>query len=191
MTRSTLETYGGTYFDYTAPRAEDVYVSDLARALSNACRFAGHVSRFYSVAEHAALVAGYVRDAGHPELELAALHHDSHEAYLGDLPTPLKFLIGIAYYEMRDAIDVAVAEAIGVDPADFHHPAIVEADALALRVEARALKASRGESSHWAAWTANPTPAPDAPWRLGWTPPYAEGFFRGAHAEAVAARRAV
>lgn len=181
VSRTTLETQSGLYFDYVDPRPEQVDVDDIAHALAHTVRFGGHVDRYYSVAEHSLLVAHYVeKSTGDYGLTLAALFHDGHEAYLGDIPTPLKRLLGGAYYNMRDAVDAAIATKIGIDPFDFHHPAIAAADALALRVEARQLKASRGESDHWAAWVEDPTPAPDPPrpFELGLRPFAAKLGFR-------------
>jgi 5'-deoxynucleotidase YfbR-like HD superfamily hydrolase len=62
----------------------------LPGALAKICRFGAQTKHFYSVAQHALLVRRLVLDAGHDDLELIALHHDSHEAFVGDLPTPLK-----------------------------------------------------------------------------------------------------
>jgi len=64
------------------------------------------------------LVRDLVAEAGYPELVLAALHHDSHEAYLCDTPKPLKSKIAAttdAYDRVCDAFDVAIAEAFGFE----------------------------------------------------------------------------
>src|SRR4051794_24417338 len=108
MTRTTtaIETSPtGTLFDFADSRPEMVHVEDIARSLSLQCRFGGFVSRFYSVAEHALLVHRLVRDVAGPELAFAALHHDSHEAYLGDIPTPLKKLLGWRFEELAWEVD--------------------------------------------------------------------------------------
>lgn len=77
---------GGRKFHPFDPRPEDIDIDDIAHALSHVCRFGGHVRRFYSVAEHSVLVARCV-----PKIVgLAALLHDAAEAYLGDIPRPIK-----------------------------------------------------------------------------------------------------
>jgi 5'-deoxynucleotidase YfbR-like HD superfamily hydrolase len=58
---------------------------DIAHALSNICRYAGHTKRFYSVAEHCVVMAELF-----PDEAKAALLHDAAEAYFGDLPRPIK-----------------------------------------------------------------------------------------------------
>lgn len=64
---------------------------DIAHALSNQCRFSGHVRKFYSVAEHSVRVARWVRKhGGSIEERKWALLHDASEAYLVDMPKPLK-----------------------------------------------------------------------------------------------------
>lgn len=142
--RTAFETASGGFFDFASPRAEDVNLADVAASLSKTCRFSGHIRRFYSVAEHALLVRDLVVRMGHPELALAALHHDSEEAYLGDVITPLKARLGDAFQAVRAPLDAAVGGAFGIDPALFHHPVIVEADLRALRAEAHELKPSSG-----------------------------------------------
>lgn len=149
--RTTMECYpSGCWFDFADPQPDQIDLDDIATALSNACRFGGHVPWHYSVAEHACLVRDLVRQ-DHPELGAAALHHDSHEAYMGDLPTPLKNALEQAgvYRPMVDAIDAAIGELFGLDPAQFHHPAIQEADLLALRMEASVVKRSKGIEGAW------------------------------------------
>lgn len=132
----TLQTYRGrpVTLDNLAP--EDVDLEDIAHALSHICRFGGHTKKFYSVAEHALLTRRIVIANGHPNLSFAALHHDSHEAYLGDHPTPLKKLVP-ELRELAKRMDRSIGEALGVNDLLFHHPAVVHADQMALRAEKR------------------------------------------------------
>lgn len=147
-----METYpAGLWFDFADPRPEHIDLDDIATALARVCRFGGHVPRHCSVAEHACLVSWLVVEAGHPELALPALHHDDHEAYTGDLPTPLKNALEDAgvYRPMVDSIDQAIGTQLDIDPTEFHHPAVVAADELALRMEAARVKQSRGIQGAW------------------------------------------
>lgn len=148
-TRTSIETYTGLFFDYVNPKLEQVDIDDIAHALAHTVRFGGHVNHYYSVAEHCLIVRQLVIEQGRPDLGLAALLHDAHEAYLGDLPSPLKALIGPNYRNLVALADYVIASACGFDPADFHAPAVVEADALALRHEAACLKQSEGTGPHW------------------------------------------
>lgn len=68
------------------PRPEDVDIRDIAHALSNVCRFAGHTRFHYSVAQHSFLASVYAP----PESALPALLHDAAEAYMGDIARPWK-----------------------------------------------------------------------------------------------------
>jgi 5'-deoxynucleotidase YfbR-like HD superfamily hydrolase len=81
-----IQTVTGKRFYPLEPRAEDVDIKDIAHALSNQCRFAGHVRAFYSVAQHSVIVAGYLP----PYLALHGLLHDAAEAYTFDCPAPIK-----------------------------------------------------------------------------------------------------
>lgn len=75
--------------DFRHPTTDMIFLEDIAEALSRTCRWNGHVP--ISVAEHSYNV--YVecedRDGVH------ALLHDAAEAYLGDIPTPLKRMMSV------------------------------------------------------------------------------------------------
>jgi len=148
-TPSCIETHTGGFYDFAFPLPEQIELEDIAYALSKVCRFGGHCARFYSVAEHAVNVRRLVREHGRPDLGLAALHHDSHEAYIGDIPSPLKRSLGVAVEEVALAADMAIARWLGFEVGDLHEQDIKAADILALRHEAAALKPSKGAGEHW------------------------------------------
>jgi uncharacterized protein len=140
-----LDTASGTRLDLDRPNPSAIKLEDIASALSKICRFGAQAREFYSVAQHAILVKRLVMDAGHSRLGLLALHHDSHEAFAGDIPTPLKQKIDSATTVYRDVcqrLDLAIADALGLDwplreSSDWQ--VIKAADSLALRIEAARL----------------------------------------------------
>lgn len=83
-----LLTFSGRSVAPMAPRTADIGIEDIAHALAHQCRFGGHVREFYSVAQHSIYVSRHVP----PEAALWALLHDASEAYIADVPTPLKRL---------------------------------------------------------------------------------------------------
>lgn len=87
-----IETYSGVRFCPLAPEVSKIRIHDIAHALSNQCRFSGHVRHFYSVAEHSVRVSRLLekRVPKNRRIWLKGLLHDASEAYLVDLPTPLK-----------------------------------------------------------------------------------------------------
>ena len=86
-----IETYTGRAFWPLAPKKEALSVIDIAHALSNQCRYSGHVRFFYPVAQHCCLLAKWVADRGGTALDcLQILMHDAPEAYLVDIPRPVK-----------------------------------------------------------------------------------------------------
>jgi hypothetical protein len=131
-----LCTASGRQFWPLDPRADEIRVEDIAHALARSCRFLGHCSRFYSIAEHSLLVARHT--VGDEATRLRALLHDAAEAYLPDMPRPLKHLPEFAWYrETERRIMDAVCERFGLE---LEEPASVKAaDLRALATEAREL----------------------------------------------------
>jgi len=84
--KNQIRTFSGIYINVITPTAEQIEIKDIAHALSQQCRFAGHLPAFYSVAQHSVLCSYLVE----PEWQLQALMHDASEAYLLDIPSPIK-----------------------------------------------------------------------------------------------------
>lgn len=106
-----MQTASGGVFWPLDPRASEVKIEDIAHALSNMCRYAGHVSEFYSVAQHSVLVSRSLP----PEYRLWGLLHDAAEAYVVDVPRPIKrFLTN--YAEIEAGVMRVVVEAFGLTP---------------------------------------------------------------------------
>ena len=140
---SWSQTFSGVAFTPLDPRPEDVRLEDIAHHLSLQCRFAGATRRFYSVAEHSVLVSRVVPQEG--GLPLAALLHDAAEAYLVDIPTPIKRHLysasdmGVESINMLEfRIQTAIADALGVETR-FTDARIKAADLAVLMAEARKL----------------------------------------------------
>src|ERR1017187_2988058 len=114
-------------------------VEDIAHALAHRCRFGGHASKFYSVAEHSV----HVSQLYLPEHALWGLLHDASEAYLVDLPRPLKLLPEFApYREAECQLQRAVAVRFGLPP--YQPASVTEADDTMLWIEAHSLLDSAG-----------------------------------------------
>lgn len=105
-----MQTNSGRRFYPLDPRPHEIDREDIAHALSLLCRYGGHVDRFYSVAEHCILMSQAVA----PEKALAALLHDATEAYVCDVPRPLKRQLP-AYRDIEDRVWWAVAVHFGID----------------------------------------------------------------------------
>ena len=127
-----LTTFTGGKVDYANPQPEQINIMDIATALSRECRYAGHASHFYSVAQHSVLCSRIAP----PELAIEALLHDAAEAYLKDIPSPLKALL--PDYKLLEArFDRAIREHFGLP--ELHSPAVKEADNILLVTEIRDL----------------------------------------------------
>jgi hypothetical protein len=150
---SNIITYTGRLFDVLKPRPEDVDIVDIAHALANSCRWGGHCRTFFSVAQHSVLTSLHVP----PEHGLWGLLHDAAEAYLVDVPRPIKHLLP-AYQEMEEIIMAAVCRRFSMDSVE---PLIVkEVDMRLLATEAEIL----GMHPHlWGAALSHPLPVVISP----------------------------
>lgn len=132
---SWITTYSGLPFWPLEPRVEDVRILDIAHALSLVCRWSGHVTKFYSVAQHSILVSENVPE----KLKLAALLHDASEAYISDLSRPIKRAPGLGevYMKVEKEIQDSINAKFGIET--IHLPEIKRADNLLLLTEQRDL----------------------------------------------------
>lgn len=121
MAGGAIQTVSGRWVDPLDPDPESIDLGDIAQALSNQCRFGGHARVFYSVAQHSVLVADVCAQRGAaPEEVLAALMHDASEAYLVDLPHPLKHRspLGEPYKLAEERLEEAIRARFGLQPFD-------------------------------------------------------------------------
>jgi hypothetical protein len=101
-----FNTASGVKVDLNHPKPEMFNIEDIAGALSKICRFGGHSSAFYSVAQHSVIMAAMAPK----DCKREALLHDAAEAYLGDVIKPLKIVLGKSYSKVEAAFELAIAE---------------------------------------------------------------------------------
>ena len=86
-----ITTYTGGHINPLVPDMALIDIRDIAHALSMTCRGNGHVKTFFSVGQHCINAAREAAARGHSKrVILACLIHDASEAYLSDVPKPLK-----------------------------------------------------------------------------------------------------
>ncbi len=162
-----MQMHSGVRFWPLDPRPEDIRIEDIAHSLSLLCRFGGHCRRFYSVAEHSFHVASLLPD----HLKLAGLLHDASEAYVVDLPSPLKRCLP-DYQTIEAGVHRAIAEHFGL-PEEMP-PEVKTADRQMLVTEAWELMAHPPEE--WAEVAAGTNSAPSIRVRC-WKPELAAAQF--------------
>lgn len=107
----------------------DINIYDIAHSLARICRFNGHTVKHYSVAQHSVHVSDaletYYKD-DHPD-RLDALKwgllHDAAEAYIGDIPRPIKKLLGQTIVDIETDLLMKIAERFDLPwpiPASIH-----------------------------------------------------------------------
>lgn len=165
-----MQTFTGRQFWPLDPRVEEVCIEDIAHSLALQCRYAGHCRVPYSVAEHSVRVCWYVgakvhedgrvSQEGEARLMLAALLHDASEAYLVDLPRPVKRHMP-DYRPIEDRVTAAVESWAGLPAGLCAHHLVKEGDEVILATEARDLL-----GPHAADWNLSHAPLPKVivPW---------------------------
>ena len=117
-----IQTYMGRQFYPLDPRPEDVTLEDIMHSLSMQVRYTGHAPEAYTIAQHSVLVS-------HRAQHLAEQHgmvksycvdaarygllHDATEAYLVDVPRPIKPMLK-NYAEIEAQVMVAIALRFGL-----------------------------------------------------------------------------
>jgi hypothetical protein len=137
-----FQTNSGTLVYLTDPKKEQICIYDIAHNLSHQARYNGALDQFYSVAQHSVYVAEYMESQGHDtNMCLKALLHDAHEAYLGDVVTPLKVLLP-DYMVIEQNLDDVICDKFKV-PRGMP-PELKEADKIIYATEVRDLRKPYG-----------------------------------------------
>lgn len=125
----------------TAQQFNEPTIEEIAHALAQINRFTGHTKRPYSVAEHSLLVCSIAANEGaSPMAQLAALLHDAHEAFTGDVSSPVKWAIGEPWEVLEQSQAIGLHNALGVRSAMVaHHASVKRWDLMALATERRDL----------------------------------------------------
>lgn len=124
-----IRTYTGKYIDVFSLKEEDIDIEDIIRAISHAPRYGGHMKKQISVLRHTFHVIPFLKEKKNI---IAALLHDASEAYLCDMPKPIKDQLP-GYLELEDKIMEVIAKKF-----NFEYPLnedIHNADKLALEYE--------------------------------------------------------
>lgn len=103
-----IRTFTGKYVDIFDPKPEMFCIQDIAHSLSFQCRFSGHLPKFYSVCQHSIECFNMASK----ENKLEALLHDATEAYMLDIPKPIKEHLP-DYKEMENRLAMVLASVFG------------------------------------------------------------------------------
>lgn len=136
------------------PEAHELRIPDMVQALSRICRFNGHVTEHYSVAEHSVLVSYLVPK----EYALAGLLHDGAEAWIGDMNGIIKNMLraespNCFYFELERQFDALVnvifTKIKMPDQQLGYFPSVKEADHAALERELSFFRDGIGDMACW------------------------------------------
>jgi len=135
-----IMTFTGKRFFPLDPRPEDVDVRDICHALSLETRYGGHCAYHYSVAQHTVLLHNYiVLDGGFRKgVARYCLLHDASEAYIKDIPRPLKAFLP-DYVKIEAGLCDMFEIMFGVKLYDFEKSEFKELDTRICRDEMEAL----------------------------------------------------
>lgn len=154
----SIQTSTGGIFYPLDVREEEITLKDVAHGLSHKARFTGHTSRLYTTAEHAVRVSECVEMLGGTIMQqYVALHHDDSDAYLPDVPTPLKVLPEFEFFrKIEKDIEHACYRKFGCVIDDY--TIVKKADMMLLLTEKRDLMPK--VNSNWGRFEMKPIPKP-------------------------------
>jgi len=155
LKKATIKTFTGKIVAPLSMELKDIHPKDIVHALQNKCRFTGHTSRFYSVGQHSCIVSEIVQwlysgEENQSPITLKTLVqqatlHDADEAYLPDIPSPIKQLPEFAYLkQVGNDIFTLVMEWHNLPTTE--HPLVKKADRIALALEKESLMNTKTEN---------------------------------------------
>jgi 5'-deoxynucleotidase YfbR-like HD superfamily hydrolase len=120
QTNSCIAIVGGTFVDLSDPSTAEYDINAIAHALARVNRYTGHIETdAYSVAEHCV----HVSNAIDQRYAYEGLMHDAAEAFVGDVSSPLKQMLGRTFRDIEDAFHVELAKRFGFQfpyPSEVH-----------------------------------------------------------------------
>ena len=129
-----IGTFTGRLIDLQRITSDDIRLADIAHALALTCRFGGHCSIFYSVAEHSIRMSNLSNLFPFPA---EILMHDAAEAYVGDFNPGMKHAFSLRPFEEK--IQDVIAERFDLWSAGLRHPDLKVLDEMMSRTEIRDL----------------------------------------------------
>jgi hypothetical protein len=119
----------------------------IARQLGKLCRYAGATPDWWSVARHSLLVAALAPDD--PAHRLAALLHDAHECWTGDILRPMTRQLTDGaradIHQIQHCVDQRLHELLKFFPASIVLQSVAKADDTACKLEMQLLGKSSAE----------------------------------------------
>ncbi len=153
---SWILTRSGRHLDFQNPAPAGIAIEDIVVSLARDCRFSGQTRESYSVAQHSVLASRIVPEA----FALETLLHDATEAFMKDLPSPLKGMLP-EYSRIERTLDRAIRRKFGL-PGEMSAP-VHRADLILLATEKRDLMPP--DPRPWACLEGiAPLPNPIVPW---------------------------
>ncbi len=143
----------GSFINFLHPDPATIHLEDIALALSRIPRFTGHTLVEWPVINHLLLTEWignrrYLETTS--EMHLYYLLHDAHEAYIGDVSTPLKAVLNDALESIAGRLDAAIYASLKMlPPTESQKQEVKWADTISLCAEARVLLPSRGKKRPW------------------------------------------
>lgn len=153
-------THSGLRLNLLEPDPASICIEDISHALSNLCRFTGHTTKFYSVAEHSLRASVFICEklawggegtekipklSTDTSLALETLLHDATEAYLGDVSSPLKAQLP-EYRLIERNLDLTIRQKFGLPLTQSEW--VTHADLVMLATEKRDLVPG-AINEHW------------------------------------------
>jgi len=132
---SWIQSYTGEVIRPLSSSPGNIRIDDIAHSLSMQCRYTGHCTSFFSVSEHCCHVSDVLRERVGFSMALYGLLHDASEAYLSDVPRPIKPLLN-GYQEAENRLLGIILNRFGLRKELPHDVHIIDKSMLAVEKEA-------------------------------------------------------
>lgn len=136
-----IQTHTGKMFYALDPQPEDIDLEDIAHSLSMQVRYTGHAPEAYTIAQHSVMVSKRAEELAKKRgldpfycrsVARFGLMHDATEAYLVDVPRPIKPML-TNYAQIEASVMDAIAARFELGP---EGPEVKQADNDTLITEA-------------------------------------------------------